>query len=112
MAQYNRCYQTQNQQLARACRNAEVNDMSTTLEALERRVSVLERKVEQLERTMRPRTWRFCTIDELKEKLSKPPQVTDEDVRKLLSIIGIAEGGPPDLSERMREYLYGTGDKK
>ena len=45
-------------------------------------------------------------IGSVKRRLKKPVKRTDKDVAWALEIAGIGEG-PEDLSENMREYLYG-----
>jgi hypothetical protein len=93
----------------------EIKPMSVTLEALERRLSTVERKVEDLDRAYpRRKIGRRLgvTIEEAQRWLEDPPEITEEDIQQALSIIGIAEGGPEDLSERCREYLHGLGEQK
>lgn len=40
-------------------------------------------------------------------KGGKETLVEDETIKKLLSVVGICEGGPPDLADKHDEYLYG-----
>ncbi len=48
----------------------------------------------------------------LKEwKAKKEIPVEDEAVKRLLSVAGICEGGPPDLADKHDEYLYGIKRK-
>lgn len=48
----------------------------------------------------------------LKERRKKKEEPVDEITEKLLSVAGICKGGPPDLADRIDEYLYGFSPKK
>ncbi|MFZ6016142.1 MAG: hypothetical protein ACOYU0_00725 [Nitrospirota bacterium] len=44
-------------------------------------------------------------LSEYRRKKKVP--IEDETIKKLLSVVGICEGGPKDLADKHDEYLYG-----
>ncbi len=48
-------------------------------------------------------------LSEYRRKKKVP--VEDETVKKLLSVVGICEGGPKDLADNHDKYLYGISKK-
>jgi hypothetical protein len=51
-------------------------------------------------------------INNFLSECRKKEKPVDEITEKLLSIAGIYKGGPPDLADRIDEYLYGFPRKK
>ena len=76
-----------------------------TVRELEARVKKIEERLKRLEAAVNEKPKIGLTIDEANEFLSKPIKRTEEDIKRALSIVGLANGGPPDLAENCRHYL-------
>ena len=75
---------------------------------VEERLARLEEQVATLaERAERDQQPAFeVTIEEARQRLGKPFERSPETIAKFRRMYGVFEG-PEDLSERMRDYLYG-----
>jgi len=88
--------------------------MAVKVKEIVQRVERLEIKVQDLERQVKPegKVEIGMTVEEASELFKNPPNRTPEAIKKALSIVGIARGGPDDLSEHCRYYLYGFPKQK
>ena len=78
---------------------------------VEERLASLETRVGEVEETLeRLRRPRFAlAVEEARERPSRPAERSPETIERFRRIYGRFEG-PEDLSERMRDYLYGDRD--
>lgn len=84
---------------------------------VEERLAKLEERVDEMEVNLtelrRPARSTGITIEEAKARLQEPVERGQRELEQLRAIIGMFDG-PVDLSERMRDYLYGdipNGDR-
>jgi hypothetical protein len=78
---------------------------------IEERLARVEERLGAMEASL-ARLQRPCvgmTVEEARAKLDKPAEGGPEQFARLHRIFGRFEG-PGDLSERMRDYLYGERD--
>jgi hypothetical protein len=75
---------------------------------LEERIDALEKRLGAVEAALNPshRLKFAVTVEEARERLKQPVERGPEELEQLHRIFGRFEG-PPDLSTRMRDYLYG-----
>jgi hypothetical protein len=78
---------------------------------VEKRLDRLEERLGEVEQNLiRARRPRFAlSVDEVKSRLYAPAERGPEQIARFRKIYGMFDG-PPDLSERMRDYLYGEHD--
>jgi hypothetical protein len=75
---------------------------------IEERLERLEARLEEVEATLaRPSHPRWgLTVEEARARLGTPIQRSEHTVNQLRAFLGCLEG-PEDLSENVRDYLYG-----
>lgn len=75
---------------------------------LEERLAAIEERLGEVEEALNHsrHPWFAMTVEEARERLKLPADRGPEEMAQLHRIFGRFEG-PPDLSERMRDYLYG-----
>jgi hypothetical protein len=85
-----------------------VTGRAAVASTIEERLARIEERLDEVEaaltRVPRPRIG--VTIEEARIELGKPVERGPEQYAKLQRIIGCFEG-PGDLSENLRDYLYG-----
>jgi hypothetical protein len=76
--------------------------------SIEERIQQLEERVGEIEVAIRGRQGRQIgiTIEEALARLGTPVQRSESTKRQFQALLGRFEG-PKDLSENMRDYLYG-----
>ena len=79
-----------------------------TLEQLDKRVTQIEHTLNRLELGSASPTARIgAPIGEVKPRLREYMPRTEDAVRRAKAIVGIWNSGAGDLSEHLRDYLYG-----